>query len=529
MKRALPLLAALLLASAPAADRRGPAPLRVVSGPAPLASHAAASSLPRVVRFGWVSPPAESTTAGRYAELAGAGFDLTVLAWQDSGRVADNRARLALCAPLGVKCLIHDRRLERFVPDDTTTHAWVDSVVAAYAHEPALGGWYLGDEPDASEFDLLAAIAARFRRVDPAHPVWNNLRGRGQFATRDAWLEYTREYVRRLRPAVLCNDQYDLHTTGDRGLLVENVAGLAAVARENGLPFWGIVNAVEHGTLRPPTQGTIRWQVAQWLSYGASGVGYFTYWTPAPDPQWNWQPAMIEWGSGRRTALYDTVRALNVPVRTIGETLAGLQWLATMHTGDVPVGGTAFAPSALVRDVRGRAAIGVFADAAGAPYLFVANRDSVSPRTITLTLGGARLARLVADDGAWHDLAVESEAGDTRASMVLGAGGFTLLALTGTLEGVVAGRGGPALAVSPNPARGAVRLAAREVSLQARIEVLDLSGRRVWSTALPAGASAVTWNGRRDDGGRAGAGVYFARLEDGRGVAVQRLAWLGAP
>ncbi len=529
LSRGLPLVAALLLATAPAADRRGPAALRVVAGAAPTAAHAAAASLPRFATFGWVSPPRESTTAARYVELANAGFNVTVLAWEDSGRVSDNLARLDFCAPLGVRNLIVDRRLERFRVADTTTHAVVDTVVATYEHAPALGGWYLGDEPAESEFALLEAIAARVRRAGSTHPVWNNLRGRGQFATREAWMDYNREYVRRLQPAVLCNDQYDFFENGDRGLLVENVAGLASVARENGLPFWGVVNIVQHGTLRRPTQGLIRWQVAQWLSYGATGIGYFTYWTPAPDTVWNWRPAMIAWGTGERTALYDTVRALNVPVRAIGETIAGLQWLATLHTGDVPNGGTPFAPSALLRAVRGRAAIGVFADTQGAPYLFVANRDSISPATVTLTLGGARLARLIADDGAWHDLAVESEAGDTRATVALGAGGFTLIALTGTLDGVVAGRGGPALALAPNPARGTVRFAARDVSLAARLELLDLSGRRVWSRPLPAGASAFAWNGERDAGGRARAGVYFARLEDARGVAVQRLTWLGRP
>jgi hypothetical protein len=51
--------------------------------------------------------------------------------------------------------------------------------------------------------------------------------------------------------------------------------------------------------------------------------------------------------------------------------------------------------------------------------------------------------------------------------------------------------------------------------------VLDLTGRRVAVLSLPAGASAVEWQGRDLVGRAAPAGVYFARLEDERGTAAR--------
>lgn len=521
--------AALLLAAAPLVDRPDPRALRVVAGPAATAAAAdpRMATLPRFALFGWVSPPLDQTTPERYAELAGAGFNTTVLAWGDSGALADNRARLDASRPVGVRNLILDIRLARFRAADTTTHGVVDTVVADYANDPALLGWYLGDEPPDTSFAFLGALFERFRRADAVHPAWNNLLGRAGFATREAWLAHTRAYVDSVRPTVLCNDHYDFLRRGDQGLFVENVAGLASVAREHGLPFWGIVQLVEHGALRRPTAGLLRWQVAQWLAHGARGVGYFTYWTPAPDTVWNWQPAMIAWG-GTRTATYDTVRDINVPARVVGEALAGCTWLATSYTGGAPQGGTAFARGALVRSLAGRATLGVFADSTGAPRLFVANRDSAEYGTVTIALGGARSVRFVADDGAWHDLPVTQQGDSTRATLALSPGGFTLLAVSGTLDDVVSGRSGPRLNVGPNPAQGEVRFEASELSRDARLEVLDLSGRRVWSVALPAGARTVRWAGERERGGRVSAGVYFARLEDARGVAVKRVAWLGA-
>ena len=301
--RALAVVVALLLAAVASADRPA-VPGRVVAGMAAIAPPAGTASLPPFTLFGWVSPPRDSTTAGRYAELAGAGFNMTVLAWEDSGRVADNRSRLDFTRSLGVRNLLFDRELEQVVPGDASTYGHLDSVVARYRDDPAFLGYYLSDEPRPNEFPTLQVIFQQLRQRDPRHPAWNNLLGRSGFTSRAAWLDYTRQYVAATDPAVLSNDQYEFLASGDRGQLVENIAGLASLARERGIPFWGIVLLTRHGNYRVVDAGMLRWQIAQWLAYGARGIGYFTYWTPAPDPQYDWSPAMIAWG-GARTWSYE--------------------------------------------------------------------------------------------------------------------------------------------------------------------------------------------------------------------------------
>ncbi|MBI5710949.1 MAG: T9SS type A sorting domain-containing protein [Candidatus Eisenbacteria bacterium] len=86
---------------------------------------------------------------------------------------------------------------------------------------------------------------------------------------------------------------------------------------------------------------------------------------------------------------------------------------------------------------------------------------------------------------------------------------------------------GPGLRVAPNPATGLVRFDVAGVTGVARLEVLDLAGRAVWSRALPPGTRAATWSGERAGAGRAGSGIYFVRLRDARGAVVRRIAWLG--
>jgi len=89
---------------------------------------------------------------------------------------------------------------------------------------------------------------------------------------------------------------------------------------------------------------------------------------------------------------------------------------------------------------------------------------------------------------------------------------YTWLDVPASLAGPVTGR----LRVSPNPvlAHARVHFDADPAVLERKVEVLDLTGRRVATLTLPAGARSAEWAGRDLDGRAAPAGVYFARMED---------------
>jgi hypothetical protein len=74
------------------------------------------------------------------------------------------------------------------------------------------------------------------------------------------------------------------------------------------------------------------------------------------------------------------------------------------------------------------------------------------------------------------------------------------------------------LSALPNPAPGwtSFRISHAEALTGARLSIYDVHGRRIRQLARDGGASGdlvLAWDGRRDDGRRAGAGVYVARLE----------------
>ncbi len=96
----------------------------------------------------------------------------------------------------------------------------------------------------------------------------------------------------------------------------------------------------------------------------------------------------------------------------------------------------------------------------------------------------------------------------------------------------VGDRGPTVLALArpqPNPGNGATLL---RFSLpqagHARLEILDLGGRRLWQSEgdFAAGPQARRWDGRSTAGARVGAGLYFVRLATPWGNRTQRLVWL---
>ncbi len=97
---------------------------------------------------------------------------------------------------------------------------------------------------------------------------------------------------------------------------------------------------------------------------------------------------------------------------------------------------------------------------------------------------------------------------------------------------VAVGDGAAVLALSapaPNPAYGAALLRfSLPFAGTARLDLVDIAGRRVWSVegAFAAGAHTWTWSGSAAQGGRVRAGLYFVRLVTPWGARSERFVVL---
>ncbi|MEP7028590.1 MAG: hypothetical protein ABI960_08335 [Candidatus Eisenbacteria bacterium] len=495
--------------------------LGLVGFPLPAAS--AVKNLPRFTTFGWLAPPPECTDSLHVDDYADAGLNVMLPAWRDSGLVADTQARLDLAEARGLTCIAWDRRLRQVNPEDPATFGVLDSIVARFADQPAFLAYYLGDEPAPARWPLMAGFFARLAERDPDHPGWNNLVGRGSFSSYEDFVGFLRQYVALVHPSILCNDHYDLLSGRDLGLQVENVRGIAEVARESGLPFWGIVLATPHRPFRAPGEGELRWQIGTWLSYGARGIGWFTYWTPDADTVYDWQPGLVD-SAGRRSPLWEIARRVNRDARGVGVELAGAAWQRTQYAGSRPSRGDAFAPDDVIQGITGRACVAAFADSLGRDLRFVANSDSTGAQVVTLQLTpGRRTEQLEPATGRWHRIEACGSAAAAGLALALGPGEFTLLRFPRTPTGPALAR--RRLEARPNPARGTVDLIADGCAPGEILEIRDLAGRIVRTIPLPPEGVPATWRGERDDGAMARPGVYFVRVGSGARAATRRIVW----
>ncbi|MBI1796734.1 MAG: T9SS type A sorting domain-containing protein [Candidatus Eisenbacteria bacterium] len=112
---------------------------------------------------------------------------------------------------------------------------------------------------------------------------------------------------------------------------------------------------------------------------------------------------------------------------------------------------------------------------------------------------------------------------------------YTVTSIRCVAQPVGVGDRGPALAFrldpnEPNPfTRSSVLRFALPVGGRVSLAIYDIAGRRVRTLVdgtLDAGWHQRVWDGTGDDGVRAGAGVYFSRLEGPQGVRSRKMIML---
>src|SRR5437870_7360165 len=106
----------------------------------------------RIPVLAWIGPPANESTAARYRELAACGFTANYSGLPDAAAVA--RA-LDAAQAAGVK---------QFV-DVLALGGDVEANIRRFGQHPALGGYFIRDEPAAGDFAALARSVKRIQAV----------------------------------------------------------------------------------------------------------------------------------------------------------------------------------------------------------------------------------------------------------------------------------------------------------------------------------------------------------------------------
>lgn len=400
----------------------------------------------------WYGPPCNQSAKAVYRQVRDAGF--TIAGPQGEGEMTpeNNLKYLDACLANGLKATVQDFRIFRAVNDkDADWKKIIADIVEAYKDHPALFAYYVVDEPNESLFPHLAEIVAEFKKLDPAHPAYINLFP--NYATPEQlgspdYYTHVKHYLDTVKPAFLSYDHYhflhmpdpskqqEVELTGneredlirksaminvDRGGFFDNLEDVRNLCLERNVPFMVIVLLIEHGPYRYLTEAEFRFEAFQSITYGASYLSYFTYWTVNdPDSWWGWKNAMIDVNGTVLDHYYD-VQNVNTDLRQYGSELLGRKSLRVTHFGAESEKVTHYTPDDLVYAVHseGRLTIGEFEGG----YVSVANKDITNETTVRIKLSG-KISVLRPDFEAWEDTGID------EIILVLKAGDMALLKIS---------------------------------------------------------------------------------------------------
>lgn len=342
----------------------------------------------------WYGIRANEATVERFKELKEAGFTIN---FSEYSTMEEVETALDAANKVGIQLIIACPELRK-EPEKT---------VRRFMKHPAVAGYFLRDEPVVADFAALAAWAKRIQAVDNSKFCYLNLFPTGgEEHLKFLGVQNYREYVSRFNKEVplpfLSFDHYPV--LGDNVLKAEWYENLEEFSDESakvGKDFWAFALATKHGPYPIPTQASLRLQLYSDLVYGAQGLQYFTYWTPAGDSFYDYQHGPIGL-DGKRTEIYDLVKEMNAEIKSIAGIFLGAKILSVRHTGSVIPRGTKrltnLPEKVNVLDTHGYGAIVSLIENGDKKYLTIVNRSLKD--TMELTFYADPSVKRVLKDGS---------------------------------------------------------------------------------------------------------------------------------
>jgi hypothetical protein len=291
---------------------------------------------------------------------------------------------LDLVHAAGMKAIVYDPRVASYdwtKVDAAKARENVTALIKEVNEHPAVFGYYLRDEPPASMFAGLEAVASVVRELAPGKWPYINLFPNyaepWQLATKD-YAEYLDKFVATCKPPVLSYDHYALPVGGGIGpRYFENLEQMRDAAKKANVPFWNIVLATAHFGHREVTAADFRFQAYTTLAYGGRGLADFTYFAPSVG---NYRMAPVD-QFGNVTPNWYLMQNANLQVLKLAPTLLKLTSDQVYHIGALPAGAHGPADTSLLTGVAGDDFLaGDFTHADGSRWVMVVNKNLTQPR-----------------------------------------------------------------------------------------------------------------------------------------------------
>jgi hypothetical protein len=285
---------------------------------------------------------------------------------------------LDACRAAGLKAIINEadtRDYDWAKVDPNAARTRVTQLIKEVGGRSGVFGYYLTDEPSAGLFPGLATVASVVKEQQPG--VWPYINLLPNYATPDqlgapTYDAYVEKFIETCHPPILSYDHYAIFEGG--GFRPEYFANLESMRRaslKHDIPFWQIVLSVGCLNYREPSEADMRFQVYTSLAYGAHGIAYFKYLSPA---EGNFRGGPID-QFGHENPLWHVVQQLNLQIGKLAPTLLKLKSDRVYHFGDVPPGCVKPDENSLVESIAGPFMVGDFTHEDGSRYFILVNKS----------------------------------------------------------------------------------------------------------------------------------------------------------
>ena len=221
----------------------------------------------------WGSPPAGPDVVQRYQEFAEAGFTHGMCGFSDPKQAG---AILDAAGAAGV----------RMFPMLSHSPMKGPEVARLFAKHPALAGYFLQDEPSATDFPALTQLARDIMAIDADGAkvylanLFPNYATNQQLglAPHQKYYEHVHKFLSEVPVNVLSYDYYPINRSWIDPRWYENMQIMLDAAQMAKMLWWAYIASVGFHMYPEPSLGSLRLTSYTNLAYGATGIEHWFYW-----------------------------------------------------------------------------------------------------------------------------------------------------------------------------------------------------------------------------------------------------------
>ena len=195
-------------------------------------------------------------------------------------------------------------------------------------------GYHIEDEPEVSEFPILADRINKILKYDTEHPCYVNVYPNWAWGGENGYLSKLKKFLKEVPVPFLSFDNYPIRNVNGkievRSDWYHNLEDIRTAAKEAKMPFWSFALALSHSIpdskYPVPTLAQLRLQQFSNMVYGAVAFQYFTGW------------GYIQNGNIAQN-VFNNVKQVNSELKSMEKIFLGANIKGVWHTGDnIPSG-----------------------------------------------------------------------------------------------------------------------------------------------------------------------------------------------